>query len=60
MRRLICVYLFPVDYWPPCSDLCIRCREQGVMAESDPAALHICRGHLAEDRINVLLERAGW
>jgi hypothetical protein len=35
--------------------LCIRCRDLGVIVEADLAALYLCRGHLAEDRVNEIL-----
>lgn len=58
LRTLICVYLFPVNYWPETTDLCDRCTRghyYGSGAGADLAAIHICRGHLAEERINNLI-----
>lgn len=41
------------------SHLCIRCRDQGVIAEADWAVENMCRGHLAADRINEIW-KAAW
>jgi hypothetical protein len=42
------------------SRLCIRCRDQGFILPADPASPNMCRGHLAEERINNLIkERHG-
>lgn len=55
MRR----WLSLLDPVYPQSFLCIRCRDAGVSAEADPASPDSCRGHLAEDRVNELIDQSG-
>lgn len=52
--------VFPWFLYRDMSHLCLQCRDQGVISEADPASLTICRGHLAEERINDLMRERGW
>lgn len=52
------IRVYPLT-WPDRTELCIRCRDQGVIAPADLAIPYTCRGHAAEDRVNDLLGYTG-
>jgi hypothetical protein len=54
------IIAFPRFLYRDMCHLCLKCRDQGVIAEADLASLTLCRGHLAEERINGILEAARW